>query len=1260
LQNTLLGLAIAIIVALIAALVGPHFVEWSNHRAQFEAVASRLVGLPVRVTGPIDVRLLPTPSLRLNGIEIGPASGDGAVRAKSLAFELALGPLLRGKFRAAETHLVGPEFKISVNKTGSVDWPPMSIGFNPDTLSIDHLNIDDGHAVLTDAASGARLVLDQLSFDGEVRSLAGSFKGDGSFVSAGALYGYRMAASRVAEARGLHLRLGVYPTDPRLLVDAEGTLSFTDGAPRFEGTISVARPADLASAREGMPLKEAWHANAQVKATPTSALFEQTEFQYGPEERGIKLSGTAELKLGDRPRFDAVLSGRQLDIDRVLAQPEASGRTPLAAIQAIAASLGAGLRPPVPVRLGLSLDTVTLSGTTIQVVRGDISGLDDALTVEQLEFRAPGSSQVQISGRLDLAPLTFNGPISIDSQEPRTFAAWLAGHPDPASAPKEPLRASGDVTLASDRLQVERLKLKFGRETIDGRVAYVWAATDHPTRFEAEIRAPTLDVEAAQTFVKAALRGTQFDWPSEISLAVMIGRVTIAGTDARQAEARLRLDRDGLHVDRLALADLGGASFELSGNIDGTATAPRGHLVLTLDAHDFSGVAALLARYGVDAAEPLRGLGQRFLSPVLSDVATWLAQSAAEGAEPLRHAGQRFVPAELHGMLELEDGGVGKGTEARLGLNGHLGAVRIARMAVVGQSGGAAAAEAQVLLEGEFTADDGSALAALFGIDRLVAVDNRPARLSVAANGPWTGDISLDSRVVAGGLDATAKGTLRLFDGHAPSGSFKVSLVAADARALRRKPTGAKEEPLPLAFNAHLGINASTVTFDDLSGRAAGSSLRGQLTAILGHPIQLTGTIETDTIDASAAIAAVAGLPVQSGSRSELALWSPEPFAPWFSFDFAGAIKLKAARAKFTPSLVVQQARTLLRFGPSEFAIEDLGGTLAGGHLASELSIHRAEHGLTARVRVGLTDADATAFFAGRAKPPISGRLALQIDGEGEGLSPIALIGSVTGGGTITLDGGALTGLGPEAFGALTRAVDQGTMLDAPRIHDTVSASLEGGPFDVRHLEAPITLTLGQAHLGATVKHEDVDLAVNADVDLSQGGLDARLTLTGSGEANASELRPDVLITLKGPIDAPRRALELSSLASWLTLRAVERQTRRLEVIDASRREPSPRNPQAQTGPLGPARDEAAPVIPEPNQAPGRDQKPVAPSAFLPLQAPEPLPKTIETNPPPLSSEPKPLRPSARTGLRAPSAAATSRPRPKTPSVLPFNLWGRP
>ena len=87
-QTTLLGIAIALILALLAALVGPHFVHWNDHRAFFEAEASRLVGIKVRVGGDIDAALLPFPSVTLRAIAIGPAGEASRLRARSLRIEL--------------------------------------------------------------------------------------------------------------------------------------------------------------------------------------------------------------------------------------------------------------------------------------------------------------------------------------------------------------------------------------------------------------------------------------------------------------------------------------------------------------------------------------------------------------------------------------------------------------------------------------------------------------------------------------------------------------------------------------------------------------------------------------------------------------------------------------------------------------------------------------------------------------------------------------------------------------------------------------------------------------------------------------------------------------------------------------------------------------------------------------------------------------------------------------------------------------------
>src|SRR5439155_16523274 len=122
--------------------------------------ASRLTGLNVRIAGPIEARLLPTPGLTLQQIEIARPGPAGALRARSLRIEFALGALVRGEWRASEVRLEGPEFALALDPSGRIEWPARPIGIDLDAISIERLEIVDGRAIVDDAASGSRLVLD--------------------------------------------------------------------------------------------------------------------------------------------------------------------------------------------------------------------------------------------------------------------------------------------------------------------------------------------------------------------------------------------------------------------------------------------------------------------------------------------------------------------------------------------------------------------------------------------------------------------------------------------------------------------------------------------------------------------------------------------------------------------------------------------------------------------------------------------------------------------------------------------------------------------------------------------------------------------------------------------------------------------------------------------------------------------------------------------------------------------------------------------
>jgi uncharacterized protein involved in outer membrane biogenesis len=1134
LQTTLLGLAIAIILALVAALVGPLLIDWGGYRAAFETEASHLIGLDVRVTGAIDARLLPSPQLILHDIVIG-RGGEDEVRARSLNIEFALGPLMRGEWRAAELRLVGPQLRIGLDASGHVQAPSLAVGFNPDALAIDRLNIQDGKVTLTDAANGASVTLDKLWFNGEARSLLGPLNGEGAATIGGDLYPFRIAAGRYGSDGKLKVHVNVDPVSRPLSVEAEGMLALGSGKPGFDGSLSLTRPVAIAS-RGTDKLSQPWRVSGKVKVTAASALMQNFEFDYGSEDRGFKLTGVADFKFGKRPRFDGVLSGRQIDLDRAL-----GGGTiapPAAAIGKLAELASGAFRPAIPIQIGIGIDQVTLGGDTVQNLRGDISTGAQGWNLDRFEFRAPGFTQVRVSGHLAVSGdrVAFTGPAEIKANNPKALAAWLEGRTGAKKGDLKPLSLRGQLTLASDRIAVERLNAEFERKTVTGRFAYAFAAGTRPARLDAALHAPELDIDTALGFGKALLAGSHIEQPHDMTIAADIGHATIAGFDARDLSARLKVDADGLQIDKLSVADLGGGAFSASGRIDTASSSPQGSIRVDLEAPDMAPVMAMLARI------------------------------APQTAQVLQRGASAMAPAKLHGTLTME--GASPTAQAKFAVDGSLGK---AHLAFNGETNADLMTfkAGDMHLAGKLTADDGKALVTMLGLGHVVAVAAGPGALTLDANGPLRGNWHVDGKLSAGGLAASASGIARPLADH-PSAVLQVAIVRADAAPLRSAAGGA----LPVAFSGRVAVVGQDVLLSDIDAAVAGANLRGKLRFTLAAPHRLQGDIEADHVDGPSLVAAAIGMPLSAQRNGAAWTLSSEPFEAGVFGDYVGTVELKMRRIDLMPQLAAREFSTTLRFDKNAFIFDAMSGDLAGGRLKARLSFNSTDDGLNARAEVKLLGADATALLASGARPPVTGTLDFAGQLEGSGLSPVALIGSLQGSGNLALNDAQLAGLDPRAFDAVTRAVDQGLNIEPARISDVVSKALQSGRLSVRHAQAIVALRSGQARLRKfSADSKDAQLSLTGNLDLTNGALDAHLVLSGSQEQ--SEARPDIFMALDGPVTAPARSIDVSALTGWLTLRAVENQAKQLQEIERASPQPSAPPPMPKSG--SPAKGELAP-----------------------------------------------------------------------------------
>ena len=173
-----------------------------------------------------------------------------------------------------------------------------------------------------------------------MRSLAGSVRGDGNFMLSGTRYPFRVSSGQGPDGNGTRVHLNIDPGQRALAIDLDGVLNFDARAPRFEGAMTLAAPAQKGKGDE-LP----WRIAAKVKADYSAARLEQVEVTYGPEERALKLSGSGDVRFGAEPLLRAALSARQLDADRFVAKDNATEPVrALPALRALAAAVRTRVR----------------------------------------------------------------------------------------------------------------------------------------------------------------------------------------------------------------------------------------------------------------------------------------------------------------------------------------------------------------------------------------------------------------------------------------------------------------------------------------------------------------------------------------------------------------------------------------------------------------------------------------------------------------------------------------------------------------------------------------------------------------------------------------------------------------------------------------------------------------------------------------------------------------------------------------------------
>ena len=1101
-RDSLTVLASILIAALTLALVGPWFVDWTARRDFIEAQLSEALGSPVATRGAISLALLPTPRLELGGVSLG-EGGAISLRTGAVRFELAVTALLHGELRFLDASLNEPEIRVSLDGAGALPGLP-ALGALPE-VQFERIAITGGKLTLTHPASGA-LTFSGIDLQAEATSLNGPFKGAGSVAREGERLGFRFSTG----ARdGDRFRLKFVSDEgaglPR--IDVDGAL-LLGASPGFEGPfiLSGKRPAP-------------WRAVGVAKLDPARLLLEPVDLRLGTDAAPITLGGTARFvsgsqPLGSQPVGEIALTARQIDLDKVMAE-EASAPGLEGALRAWLGDAGAPLSTPFPLRISITSPATYLGGETIADLSLEASLAPGASMGLRASGSGPGRLRVALDGQVETgSAFLFKGQAAAEARDLARLGDWIApALPQVAAAlraaPIRSLEAAGTMEWSAAGFASPALRLKADRSIFSGAAAFTRPIGGERARLFADLTSDALDIDGVPDLSWTGGALAEADMALSLDArAIRVARFGEGVIDAGRIRLKLSQDVAGLRLDNLSIAGLGGADVTASGDVG----ARDGNLDVRVEAQRLVDLAAFVRRV---APGPLAdGLVARAVS--LSPLRLSLNLRA-----------QRAAPKDALSLTSLALDATARGSRWQAALKPEGGA-----NGILGQLSGKISAETR----------DGAMLIRQLGVETLPILGAGGAMLAANVAGAPESGYSIDASGLLAGLDLGFQGRL---SGSLtqPQAAGSLRLKAADAAPfLRLIGFGLPDltQTLPVQTSGTLGLADGRLALTGLAGSVSGVSLNGELAAQLGQGRpKFSGALDLDRAHLPALASLLLGAPAPA--RVGVA-WAEGRFGPGLAELPEVDVLIKSARATLLDGVLATQASLRLGLSPGVFAISDLTGAWGQGRIEGHATLRRD---------------GASVFLSGAGAvsgQPMPGSWARgewdgRMDFTATGGSPAALVAGLAGTGAVQLRSVTLPQADPLAPARVIVEAEAGKLyISENDFMGALRRELDKAPLTLATRDLEARMAGGVVRLSAS--------DVSAALDLRRMAVEARVQLpVGDLPKDWSEAAPKVAMVWRGPLGAPQRELDAGVFINGLAVRAIARESARIEALEADLRE---------------------------------------------------------------------------------------------------------
>jgi uncharacterized protein involved in outer membrane biogenesis len=1132
-RETLTGLAILVIVALLAAIVAPHFIDWNGQRARIEAELGKIAGVPVRVDGDVSILLLPVPTLAAKAVTIGSADDDIAAVAEGLEARLDIGELLRGDVAISSLTLDRP--LVTVDREAIDDDAERDLVVDPAALrrySIAELRVTRGAVRFKDEASAPPAFQD-IALTAEAVTLAGPFRGSGSVVVDGRPRTVRFNAGEMSREK-IPLRLAIEDAAGGSRLEVDGAFHFVRGedakprrfAGRFDGAGSIVAP----QGDDSIPVL--WRASGPIVATQRQLDFSSLSLSLGVAPAETSLRGEAFIDLRKNGPVRARLEARQIDLDALLGEGEPRRIAPLGLAGLMSGVVGrlADLN-----RLGevdgrnvgeadieFTSEAVILGGDRLSNVHLRLGGRANAIRIDTARADLPFGGAFSFDSDDSATTGEISGRLAMRVPEARLFAGWVTGaRPQPAGPRSVELAGAvrigedGAVTIGDGAFVVDGVRFA-------GEAAY--RPPVRPERPQGRIAARLATGRLSLESLAATMGGPEATDLPPIDVELAIEAIDYGGQSMEGVAMSVAAEGGRVDLRRMEIADLGGARISATGH----RTAEGMELETRIEGDRLEAAVAAFERFSPNLLTRRLAAASSAFGPGAVDISIgsrWDQRSATSSTAVT-------VAGDLAGT--------------RLAANGTW-------------RGGATVEPSNltILLE----AADAVRLARQLGLPVDEAAANAPsgpAKLRFDAGGtiPTGFAITVRAEGVASSLDFDGVLTLASqtpLTGALTVGSYDVGRLAALA-GLR---TAFIAPGKPGRVTGRVLASTSKLTLTDMDTRFGEMAYGGEIAFDFLRGGSVKGQIRASEVD----IAALLEIPFGDWPQAAPGETLPSrAFGPSERPVLNGDLWIEASQGRIRPDLVLSDPRFVLRFDKGFLAFEHVDARIAGGRITGDVTLRRVGDAVQASSSLKATDLDLERF----GPPGLLARITGAVKASTIGASPKALVEALAGAGSFEIANLQAPGLDPGALQRVAASVERaGASSQAGR----GAAGLEGLEPQLERELARAPLVLGSARIDLSIANgvarfapvgaetRGALIAASGSLDLNEGVVNARLSMQTREPVGRSSIRPQAVLSWSGPLLSPTRRIDVGSLATAVTEEAIRIEQERSAIFEEDLKE---------------------------------------------------------------------------------------------------------